>query len=257
MFARSLSRPLVPLAILTCLTSAALAQQPSASVPSPPPVSPALGQPSTVPLAKPPIVHKIQSPNERLEMTVHTSRILTMDQKIPQAQVNNPEILDLTPLSPNQIQVSAKTAGVTQINLWGENQKVFTIDVMVYGDAQELKMLLRAQFPNAALSIVPVANSVLISGYVDKVEHIDRIVRIAEEYYPKVINNMTVGGVQTVLLHVRVMEVSRTKLRQLGFDWAKITGGNTVASGVSGMLQSPTSPSLPTGVVGTGSHGGQ
>jgi pilus assembly protein CpaC len=185
-----------------------------------------------------------------MEMTVHTSRILTMDQKIPQAQVNNPEVLDLTPLSPNQIQVSAKTAGVTQINLWGENQKLFTIDVIVYGDAQELKMLLRSQFPNAALNIIPVATSVLISGYVDKVEHIERIVRIAEEFYPKVINNMTVGGVQTVLLHVRVMEVSRTKLRQLGFDWAKITGGNSVSSGVSGMLQPPSSPSLPVGTGG-------
>ena len=45
---------------------------------------------------------KIQSTNERLEMTIHTSRILTMDQKIPQAQVNNPDILDVTPLSPNR-----------------------------------------------------------------------------------------------------------------------------------------------------------
>ena len=34
---------------------------------------------------------------------------------------------------------------------------------------------------------------------------------------------MTVGGVQKVLLHVKVMEVSRTKLRTLGFDWAQIS----------------------------------
>ena len=199
MFARFLSRRLLPLVIFTWLTSAGLGQQP--------PMLP----------TKQAIVHKIQSPTERLVMTVHTSRIVTMDQKIPQAQVNNPDILDLTPLSPYQIQVSAKTAGVTQINLWGENQKLFTIDVIVYGDAEALKLLLRSQFPNAALNIVPVASSVLISGYVDKLEHIDRIVRIAEEYYPKVINNMTVGGVQTVLLHVRVMEVSRTKLARVGF----------------------------------------
>ena len=44
----------------------------------------------------PNIVHKITSANERLEMTVATSRILTLDVKIPQAQVNNPDILDLT-----------------------------------------------------------------------------------------------------------------------------------------------------------------
>lgn len=188
----------------------------------------------------------VKSPNERMEMTVHSSRIITIGQKIPQAQVNNPEILDLTPLSPTQVQVSAKTTGVTQINLWGEDQKVYTIDVIVYGDASELKMMLKAQFPKAALTVTPVGNSVLISGYVDKAVYIDRIIRIAEEYYPKVINNMTVGGVQTVLLHVKVMEVSRTKLRHLGFDWAKMTGGNTVVSGVSGLV----SDYLPDKVVG-------
>ncbi len=81
----------------------------------------------------------------------------------------------------------------------------------------------------------------MISGFVDKPEHIDRIVRIAEEYYPKVINNMTVGGVQTVLLHVKVMEVSRTKLRRLGFDWAKISGSNAFISGPSGLLNDTSS----------------
>jgi pilus assembly protein CpaC len=77
----------------------------------------------------------------------------------------------------------------------------------------------------------------LISGFVAKAEHTARIVQIAEEYYPKVINNMTVGGVQQVLLHVKVMEVSRTKLRRLGFDWAELSGSNYVVSSVSGLLQ--------------------
>ena len=61
---------------------------------------------------------------------------------------------------------------------------------------------------------------------------------------------MTVGGVQQVLLHVKVMEVSRTKLRELGFDWAKITGSNMVMSGISGMILPPSSPQIPAGVVG-------
>ena len=233
MFTRSLWRLLVPLTISTLAPLAALAQQPSTLPP------------------KPSVVHKIQSPSERIEMTVNTSRILLMDQKISQAQVNNPGILEVTPLSPTQIQVSAKAAGVTQINLWGEDKKIFTVDVMVYGDAQELTMLLRSTFPNAALKVKPVSGSVMISGFVDKPEHIDRIVQIAEQYYPKVLNNMTVGGCQQVLLHVKVMEVSRTKLRRLGFDWAKITGSNVVASTVSGMVLSPSSPNLTSGIGGS------
>ncbi len=34
-----------------------------------------------------------------------------------------------------------------------------------------------------------------------------------------VVNNIKVVGVQQVLLHTRIMEVSRTKLRELGVDW--------------------------------------
>jgi pilus assembly protein CpaC len=232
MFTRFLPRLFLPLLVLAILPLATVAQE------------------SAAPLIKPSIIHKVQSPSERIEMTVHTSRILTMDQKIPQAQVNNQDILELTPLGPNQIQVAAKAAGVTQINLWGEDKKLFTIDVIVFPDVQQLELVLRTTFPRAALKVTPVANSVMISGYVDQPEHIDRIIRIAEEYYPKVINNMTVSGVQQILLHVKVMEVSRTKLRQLGVDWAKITGSNMAVSGISGMILPPSSPALPAGAGG-------
>ena len=169
-------------------------------------------------------------------MTVNTSRILTLDQKIPQAQVNNPEVLQITALGPNQIQISAKKAGVTQVNLWSDDKQIYTVDVIVQPDARELAEMLKAQFPSASLKVVPVASSVMISGYVDQPEEVNHVIRIAEEYYPKVINNITVSGVQQVLLHVRVMEVSRTKLRTLGFDFAKITGNNMVASSVAGLL---------------------
>lgn len=183
------------------------------------------------------IVHKVAAASEKIEMTVNSSRILTMDQRIAQAQVNNPGVLDVTPLSPTEIQVSAKTAGMTQVNLWGEDKKIFTVDVVVLGDAQALTYLLEREFPQAQIKVIPVANGALLAGYVDKPEHVDLITRIAEEFYPRVINNITVGGVQQVLLHVKIMEVSRTKLRRLGFDFAKITNGNVVASGISGLVQ--------------------
>jgi pilus assembly protein CpaC len=184
----------------------------------------------------PPLVYKVTAASDRLEMTTNTSRILTLEQKIPQAQVNNPEVLELTPLSPNQIQVFAKKPGVTQVNLWDENDRIYTVDVLVFGDARELMMLLKTEFPNAALEVKPVSQGVLISGYVDQPQHVGRIVQLAEEYYPKVINNITVGGVQQVLLHVKIMEVSRTKLRALGFDWSALGDHTAAYSAVSGLL---------------------
>jgi len=190
------------------------------------------------PAGRTPVIHKIQGKTDRIEMTVKTSRRLVLDQPIPEAQVNNPDVVELTPLAPNEIQVSAKSTGVTQVILWGEDEEAYTIDVIVYADAQELTLTLKSQFPQASLKVIPLNDSVLISGYVDKPEHVSLIIKIAEQYYPNVINALTVSGVQQVLLHVKVMEVSRTKLRTLGMDWVALVSGDLFFSGVSGLITS-------------------
>jgi pilus assembly protein CpaC len=63
---------------------------------------------------------------------------------------------------------------------------------------------------------------------------------VAQDYFPNIINDMQVGGVHKILLHTKVMEISRTKLRTLGFDWAQISsGGGFISQGVSGILEAP------------------
>ncbi|MFI4874424.1 MAG: pilus assembly protein N-terminal domain-containing protein, partial [Blastopirellula sp. JB062] len=94
--------------------------------------------------AAPNVHFQVDAPNQRLEMMVNSSRIFTLDAKIPKAQVNNPDLLRLTPLAPNKIQVSALKPGVTQVNLWNEDGSIHTIDVIVIGDGRELQMLLES-----------------------------------------------------------------------------------------------------------------
>ncbi len=182
------------------------------------------------------IVHMVQSNSDRVELTIHSSRMLTLDLKIPRAQVNNPDLLDLTPISAKQVQIYAKKAGVTQVNLWDEKGDIHSIDVVIYGDVRELMMTLQSQFPNASIKVFPTATSVILSGYVDRPDHVTKIIRMAEDYYPKVINNLTVGGAQQVMLYVKIMEVSRTKLRALGIDWLQMSSSDFVASTVSNIL---------------------
>ncbi len=185
----------------------------------------------------PAVVQKISAANTRVEMTVNASRILSMDRVIPRAQVANPDLLDFTVLSENQVQIHAKKAGLTTINLWDDKEEVHTVDVIILGDVRELDRLLRAQFPTAAVKLTPTSSSSLVlSGYVDRTDYVNRIVTIAQEYYPKVINNMIVGGSQQVLLQVRVMEVSRTNLKSLGFDFASFSGDNFVGTAASGLI---------------------
>lgn len=196
--------------------------------------------------------YKIRPGSQRVTMYVNSSKILTLEGKqIPRALVNNPELVNAIAISPNQIQLSGLKAGVTQINLWDEETQLYTLDVVVYGDAKELELLLETEFPNASLRVRPLATSVVLSGWVDGPEVISRVVRMAEDYYPKVINNIRVGDNQQVQLHVQVMEVSRTKLRQLGFDWAAFSEGDFVTQSVSGLIKETTSGAAT--VIGTGS----
>lgn len=181
--------------------------------------------------------YRVVESNQRLEMVVNTSRILEMKFKVPRMLVNNPNVIAATPLSPNEVQVSALKPGFTHLNLWDEKDQVHTVDVLVIGDARELAALLESQFPDASLKVTPLASNAVISGYAPSADMVQRIIRIAREYYPEVINNITVGGAQQVLLHVKVYEVSRTKLRKLGFDWANFNGDDALVQNASGLMQ--------------------
>ena len=199
---------------------------------------PVLGQ-DTTPISVATVhspLFQVDGPAQRLEIIVNNSRLLTLEKRIPQLLVNNPEVVRATPLSPNQIQLVGAQVGVTTVNVWDEDGAIYSVDVVVKPDARLLEGILKTEFPDASVRIRPLANSVYLTGYVPRSESVDSIVQIAEEYYPRVINNLAVGGVQQIALKVRVMEVSRTKLRRAGFDWSYIDANSAVVQTVSGLL---------------------
>ncbi|MEM1070502.1 MAG: pilus assembly protein N-terminal domain-containing protein [Planctomycetota bacterium] len=172
------------------------------------------------------VAHNISQSVERLEMLVKSSRILTLEERIPKFQVHNEEVLGATPVSQNQIQIFAKTPGTTQLNLWDTDDKLYTVDVIVLADAREVEGILSSQLPFASLKVMPVNNSAIVTGTVTSVDDVDRAIAIVEQFYATVVNNIKVVGVQQVLLHTRIMEVSRTKLRDLGIDWGTFTSNS-------------------------------
>jgi pilus assembly protein CpaC len=180
--------------------------------------------------------HQINQTVERMDLIVKSSRILSLGERIPRFQVHNEEVLGATPVSENQIQVFGKTPGTTQINLWDTEDKLYTIDVTVVADAREVEGILNSQLPLASLRVTPIGESSIISGYVTSVDDVDKAVAITEQFYTTVINNIQVVGIQQVLLHTKIMEVSRTKLRQLGVDLAILDDNFGLLSGPSGIL---------------------
>jgi len=181
------------------------------------------------------IIQNISGPSEKVELYVNSSKLIRLQRPIPKAIVENPDIVSLVPRSENELQVMGKREGFTTITLFDSQNKTYGLDVLVVKDGRELTMRLKQAFPDAALQVLPFNNKVLIKGYVNNPAHVTHIQDVAKDYYPEVINDTHTTNVQQVLLHVKVMEVSRTKLRRMGFDWAYLNRNNPVQS-VSGLL---------------------
>ena len=143
------------------------------------------------------------------------------------------------------------------MNLWDDRGNARSVDVIVFRDSRPLEMILASEFPKAAIRVRPTENSVVLSGYVDRPEIVSRVVAIASDYYPNVINNINVGGVQQVLLHVKVMEVSRTKLQALGMDWAFIFSDDFIVNSSAGLINTVNSTADQYRGIGPGNGAGR
>ena len=175
---------------------------------------------------------------ESLQLVVTTSQYLTFPQPIVTATINNPSLLSVQATGKNELLVSALAPGVTQIDAKGLDDSQYNIQVTVVADARELQAILDQHFPKAALKVQPIRDAVIISGQVTSDDHVEQVVAIAEEFYQRVINKIEVIGVHTVMLQTQIMEVSRTKLRNLGIDWAAYFGDDFVGSGGAGLVTS-------------------
>ncbi len=196
--------------------------------------------------------HQVTQTAERVQMIVKSSRVLSLSDRIPRFQVHNEEILTATPISENQIQIFAKVPGSTELNLWDTQDQQYTVTVTIIGDAREVEGVLNSQLPLASLKVTPIRESAILSGYVTTADDVERAVAITEQFYGVVINNISVIGLQQVLLHTRIMEVSRTKARNLGIDLAffgdVFDRSTSLLTGTKGLVSgTDTGPSLGLG----------
>ncbi len=188
------------------------------------------------------LVYDIMPGEQRIRIAADGGRILRLKNGvIPRVLIDNPDIISAHAIAKNEIQLSGQKPGVTRISIWDGDKNVYSVLATVYRDGLELQEILDEEFPTATLRVRPLETSVVLSGWVDDPESIGMIVRMAEDYYPKVLNNLRVGNNQQVMLHVRVMEISRTKLRRLGVDWASFGDSDFVAQSVSGLISETTS----------------
>jgi pilus assembly protein CpaC len=107
------------------------------------------------------------------------------------------------------------------------------MDVVVGPDVTTLKRQLSEMIPGDQIGAHISNDSIVLDGIVSSGPAADRAVQLAETYAPgKVVNMMSVGAAQQVMLEVRFSEVKRSALAQIGLGLGVQNGGSL--RGVSG-----------------------
>jgi pilus assembly protein CpaC len=163
---------------------------------------------------------------QKLELTAGKSRVLDLPVAIKRASLANPEVADTVVLSPTQIYLTGKTVGITNLTLWNESGKMMGMyDVVIAPDLNRLKENLHKTLSDEKGILVTTSHDhITLSGTVSNANNLSRALSIAEAYAPKkVINSMQIGGVQQVMLEVRVAEMNRSLIRRLGINFSILT----------------------------------
>jgi pilus assembly protein CpaC len=166
----------------------------------------------------------------QIELTEKFSKVFETKANIKRVSSFDPTIVDVTALTPTRISVRGLIQGVTSLVITDDARTSYTVEVLVKGDARQLQSIIDRKFPNSSIEAFKLQDSVALRGWVTHPEHITQIVEIAEAFYPKVLNQMRVGGVQQVLLKVKVMEAQRSLIRQLGINFTYVSPGGYVTS---------------------------
>jgi pilus assembly protein CpaC len=169
------------------------------------------------------------APPGGLEITLGKSVVVESPVAITRVSLANPAVADAVVLSPRQIYVTGAGVGVTNLTLWqGENEVYKIYSINVHPDLSGLKEQVYQLFPEeTGVRVSSSREHITVAGTVSSPARLAHVIAVAEAYAPgKVVNLLQVGGVQQVMLEVRVAEMSRDLIRRLGINIGYLAGGS-------------------------------
>ena len=165
---------------------------------------------------------------KRLSLLVGKSIVLKSEVQVKRISIADPAVADFVLISPNEIYITGKAAGVTNMTLWQDkgNYRVFDLDVRF--DVSQMKQRLDEILPEETdLRVTATQDSITLSGRVSNASNLSQALSLAVAYAPegKVNNLVEVRGVQQVMLEVRVAEMQRSLARRMGVNFNYLTEG--------------------------------
>ncbi|MCK5507180.1 MAG: type II and III secretion system protein family protein [Desulfobacterales bacterium] len=177
---------------------------------------------------------------KKLHVVVGKSIILKSPKTVKRVSIADPEIAAIIFLPPNEIYITGKASGITNLTLW-HNKKILVIyDIEVNYDIPRLKQRLHEILPlEKEIRVFANHDSITLSGRISSAANLSQAIALAEAYAPKgkVRNLLEVAGVHQVMLEVKVAEMSKSVINHLGINFSYTRGGDLGLSLLGGLVQ--------------------
>jgi pilus assembly protein CpaC len=105
--------------------------------------------------------------------------------------------------------------------------RILSLNIRVDLDYSAVAQTVARVVPGAKVHVEGVNNSLVLTGQVADLGQADRAVQIAQQFTQRpeqVINMLTIAGKEQVMLKVRIVEMQRSLIKQLGFNLSALTG---------------------------------
>ncbi|HJT13474.1 MAG TPA: type II and III secretion system protein family protein [Dongiaceae bacterium] len=157
---------------------------------------------------------------DHFELPLNKTRPIELDRAVRDVIIGNPEVADVVVRAPGQVYLIGRTVGETNVFLVdARGNLVRKLEVVVHPDGSPVEAAIRELLPRERITVKGVGNSVVLSGIASSDGAAAQAQQIARRFVPadeNIINMMTIGSEQQVLIKVKVAEIQKSVLKELG-----------------------------------------
>jgi pilus assembly protein CpaC len=165
---------------------------------------------------------------QSLSLPMGKSAIIELPVDARDVLVTNPAVADVMLRSPRRIFVMGLKNGSTDAVFFDPaGRRILSLDVRVDQDPGAVAQTINRVLPGAAVRVDAMNESLILSGQVANLADADKAVQIARAAVAKpelVINMLSLAGKEQVMLKVRIVEMQRNVIKQLGFNLNAVLG---------------------------------
>lgn len=185
---------------------------------------------------------RIQLPGEGINRSIvlpySKSTVIDLPANVMDVIVSNPAIVEAITHTSRRTVLIGKEAGQTNVRFYGhDGQELLNIDIRVERDINGLTDLVRKHAPSAQIEVQSINNNLMLTGKVPNAETALKVERIAEMWQGtasgagEIVNLLSVEGKDQVMLKVRIVELQRSVVKQMGFNLSAVAqlGDSTVS----------------------------